>query len=197
MDSFKVLVGVAAIALLSGCSDSGSSTEPSPSPGPSASPEPQETVPGLTEPTCLAANLLSFSQLPQSTPNAPDPMPIPAGFEPTRVVTCDGDWDAGVVNHTVAWVEEHRTGNLEAVLAGYALPSEPRDQQTCTVDQRTPPIVWLVDDSNMGMRAPELPTGECGAYKWDAITAIHDLPVTERIVHQIPVAPEVEARWEQ
>lgn len=89
MDSSKVLVGVAAIALLSGCSDTGTSTEPSPSP--SASPEPQEAVPGLTEPTCLAANLLSFSQLPQSTPNAPHPMPIPAGFEPTRVVTCDGD----------------------------------------------------------------------------------------------------------
>jgi len=191
MDALKVLVGVAAIALLSGCSDTDASTESS------ASPKPQEDVPGLVEPTCLAANLLSFSQLPQSTPPAPDPMPIPAGFEPTRVVTCDGDWDAGVVNHTVAWVEEHRAGNLDAVLAGYALPSEPRDRQTCAVDQPTPPVVWLVDDSNMGMRAPELPTGECGAFKWDAITAIQDLPVTERIVHRIPVAPEVEARWEQ
>lgn len=184
-------MGVAAIALLSGCSDTGAGTEVS------ASPRPQEAVSGLVEPTCLAANLLSFSQLPQSTPPAPDQMPIPTGFAPTRVVTCDGDWNAGVVNHTVTWVEEHRTGNLDAVLAGYALASEPRDLQTCTVDQMTPPIVWLVDDSNMGMRAPELPAGECGAFKWDAITAIRALPVTERIVHQISVAPEVAARWEQ
>jgi len=186
-----VLVGLAAIALLSGCTDAGAGTDSS------EASKPQDGVPSLVEPTCLAANLLSFSQLPQSTPPAPDQMPIPAGFEPTRVVTCDGDWNAGVVNHTVAWVEEHRTGNLDAVLASYALPSEPRDLQTCTVDQMTPPIVWLVDDSNMGMRAPELPTGECGAFKWDAITAIHALPVTQRIVHQIPVSPEVAARWEQ
>lgn len=187
----KVLVGVGAIALLAGCSAEEVDTEPSASAGS------QHVVSGLVEPTCLASNLLGFSQLPQSTPPAPDPMPIPAGFQPTGVVTCDGDWAAGVVDHTVAWVEEHRAGDMDAVLAGYALPSEPRDGQTCTVDQRTPPIVWLVDDSNRGMRAPELPTGECGAFKWDAITAIRDLPVTERIVHRIPVAPEVEARWER
>ncbi|MFC4604246.1 hypothetical protein [Rhodococcus kronopolitis] len=191
MDASRILVGMAAVALLSGCSSSDVGAEAS------EPPTPQEAVPGLVEPTCLAANFLSFSQLPQSTPPAPDQMPIPAGFTPTRVVTCDGDWNAGVVDHTVSWVEEHRAGNMDAVLAGYALPSEPRELQTCTVDQMTPPIVWLVDDSNRGMRPPELPTGECGAFKWDAIIAIRALPINDRIVHRIPVAPELEARWEQ
>ncbi|MDH6283515.1 hypothetical protein [Prescottella agglutinans] len=191
MDASRILVGMAAVALLSGCSSPDVGVEAS------ASPTPQDAVPGLAEPTCLAANLLGFSELPQSEPPAPDQMPIPAGFAPTRVVTCEGDWNAGVVDHTVSWVEEHRAGNMDAVLAGYALPSEPRELQTCTVDQMSPPIVWLVDDLNMGMRAPELPTGECGAFKWDAITAIRALPLTERIVHRVPVSPEVESHWGQ
>ncbi|MGG7099725.1 hypothetical protein [Rhodococcus sp. 24CO] len=96
----------------------------------------------------------------------------------------------------MSWVEERREGNMDAVIAGYRLTSDaPTEPRTCMVDQPTPPIVWLVDDQGLGLRAPDLPTGECGAFKWDAIVAIRELPVTERIVHLIPVSPTVEARF--
>jgi len=127
-------------------------------------------------------------------------MPIPDGFEPVRAVTCEGAWNNGtgaeVVDHAVTWVEEHREGDMTAVLAGYRLPSEPpQEELTCLTDQLMPPIVWLVDDHGMGMRAPGLPTGECGVFQWDAITAIRALPRTERIVHRIPLSPMMEARF--
>ncbi|MFE4499910.1 hypothetical protein ACFRFQ_08590 [Rhodococcus sp. NPDC056743] len=73
-------------------------------------------VPGLVEPSCLADNLLGFSDLPQTAAPAPEPRPIPADFAPVRVVTCEGDWNAGVVEHSVSWVEERREGDMGAVV---------------------------------------------------------------------------------
>ncbi|MFG1782595.1 hypothetical protein ACGFIU_09150 [Rhodococcus oryzae] len=145
----------------------------------------------LTEPTCLAENLLDFIG---NRVTVPEPTAILADFAPTAAITCGGDWAAGVTDHAVSWVEEHRQGNLDAVLAGFALPSE--QDGTCFTDQPTPTVVWLVDDRGLGMR-PVVPTGRCGEFKWDAITAIGALPLTERIVHQVPVSPEVEARFAQ
>lgn len=190
MGASKVWVGL--VALVAGCGTSGDTDDAS-------APAQLPTIPGLVEPTCLAANLLGFSGLTQTAPPVPDPMPIPDGFEPVRVVTCEGAWnngtDAEVVDHTVTWVEEHREGDMTAVMAGYRLPSEPLEEQHCYIDQVTPPIVWLVDENGLGMRPPWLPTGECGAFKWDAITAIRALPVTERIEHQIPLSQSMEARF--
>ncbi|MFM1726769.1 hypothetical protein ABI214_10290 [Prescottella soli] len=188
MGASKLCMGMLAVALAAGCGSGGSDAE-------SDAPLPQQRASVLVEPTCLAGNLLSFSDQPQTAPPVPDPMPIPHGFAPVRVVTCEGDWDAGVADHTVSWVEEHRQGDMTTVLAGYALPSEPIEEQTCRADQLTPPEVWLVDERGLGLRAPGLPTGECGVFKWDAITAIRALPLTERIVHRIPVSPTMEARF--
>ncbi|RVW08016.1 hypothetical protein EGT67_19015 [Prescottella agglutinans] len=188
MGASKIFVGLLAIGLAAGCGASDDTDE-------TAAPAPQSTTAGLVEPTCLAGNLLGFSGLPQEAPPAPDPMPIAADFVPVRAVVCEGDWGSGVADdHTVSWVEERREGDMTAVLAGYALPSDPPPEQlTCLADQPTPPIVWLVDESGLGMRAPGLPTGECGVFKWDAITAIRELPLTERIVHRIPVSPGTES----
>lgn len=194
MGASRILVGLAALGLaVSGC---GSSTETDDT----AATVPRPTIPGLVEPTCLADNFLGFSGVPQTTPAVPDPMPIPESFEPVRVVTCAGAWNRGetaeVVDHTVSWVEEHRQGDMTAVLAGYRIPSEPPPEElTCLTDQSTPPEVWLVDENGLGLRPPGLPTGECGVFKWDAITAIRALPLTERIVHQIPLSPMMEARF--
>lgn len=193
MGASRICVGLLAIGLAAGCSVSGESDE-------IAATAPRPTIPGLVEPTCLAANILGFSGLPQDAPPVPDPMPIPDGFEPVRVVTCEGAWNDGteadVVEHAVTWVEEHREGDMTAVLAGYRLPSAPPpEERTCLIDQMTPPIVWLVDENGLGMRPPGLPTGECGAFKWDAITAIRALPVTERIEHRILLSPTMEARF--
>jgi hypothetical protein len=186
----RELLGVAAVALLVGCGAPSTKAEEVPTPTSRAN------VPGLVEPTCLAANLLGFSDLPQAAAPVPEPRPIPADFVPVRVVTCEGDWSAGVVEHSVSWVEERREGNMDAVIAGYRLPSDaPPEVRTCFVDQPTPPIVWLVDDQGLGLLAPDLPTDACGGYKWDAITVIRALPVTERIVHLIPVSPTIEARF--
>ncbi|MDI9917753.1 hypothetical protein [Rhodococcus sp. IEGM 1379] len=191
MGTSRVVVGLAAIALVAGCGTSGEDTG-----GAAAAPTPRVSVPGLVEPTCLAGNLLGFSDLPQMAAPVPDPMPIPAEFVPVRAVTCEGDWNAGVTDHTVLWVEERREGSMDAVLAGYRLPSESSfDQPRCFVNQMTPPIVWLVDDEGLGLQAPGLPTGECGVFKWEAITAIRALPLTERIVHCIPVSSKMEARF--
>lgn len=194
MGASRIFVGLTVLGLtVSGCGSSTESDE-------TAAPEPRPTIPGLVEPTCLAGNLLGFSGLPQTTPPVPDPMPIPDDFEPVRVVTCEGAWNRGetaeVVDHSVSWVEEHREGDMTAVLAGYRLPSEPPPEElTCLTDQLTPPEVWLVDENGLGLRTPRLPTGECGVFKWDAITAIRSLPLTERIVHQIPLSPMMEARF--
>lgn len=186
----RELLGVVSVALLVGCS------APSNNADDVAPPSSRVTVPGLVEPTCLAGNLLGFSDLPQTVAPVPEPRPVPADFVPVRVVTCEGDWSAGVVEHSVSWVEERREGNMDAVIAGYRLPSDtPPEIRTCIVDQATPPIVWLVDGQGLGLLAPDLPTNECGAFKWDAITAIRELPVTERIVYLIPVSPTVEARF--
>jgi len=134
-----------------------------------------------------------------NAPPAPEPTSIPDEFEPVRVVTCEG---SDGTNENANWIEEHRQGDLTAVLAGYALPTDPLrttqingvDLRTCMVDQMTPPIVWLVDAQGLAMR-PELPTGDCGEYKWHAITAIRALPVTGRIEHRIPLSPTMEARF--
>ncbi|NKR42445.1 hypothetical protein GS503_16750 [Rhodococcus hoagii] len=194
MGASRICMGLLAVGLAAGCGSSGS-TDVS-----TAATTPRPDIPGLVEPTCLAGNLLGFSDLPQAGPSVPDPMPIPDGFEPVGVVTCEGAWDngteTGVVDHAVTWVEEHREGDMTAALAGYRLPSEPPpDELTCLTDQPTPPIVWLVDENGLGMRPPWLPTGECGAFKWDAITAIHALPVTERIEHRITLSPAMAARF--
>ncbi|RDI17596.1 hypothetical protein DEU38_12239 [Rhodococcus sp. AG1013] len=184
-------MGMTAVVLLAGCGSSGDNAT-------TAAPQPTTptTVPDLVEPTCLAGNLLGFSGLPQTAPPVPDPMPIPDDFAPVRVVTCVDDGDASVADdHTVSWVEERRGGDMTAIIAGYRLPSEPPDEQPCRIDQPTPPIVWLVNENGLGLRAPGLPTGECGAFKWDAITAIRALPLTERIVHRIPLSPTMEARF--
>lgn len=191
MGGSRIFVGLLAVGLTVGC---GSSGDPGDS-GDTAAPAPPPTVPGLVEPTCLAGNLLGFSGFPQEAPPVPDPMPIPADFVPVRAVICEGDWNAGVADdHTVAWIEERREGDMTAVLARYALPSYPPPERlTCRVDQPTPPTVWLVDERGLGLRAPGLPTGECGGFKWDAITALRALPVTDRIVHRIPVSEATES----
>ncbi|MDI9918627.1 hypothetical protein [Rhodococcus sp. IEGM 1379] len=189
MGTSRILVGLAAAALVAGCGTVSNNTEEA-----AAAPTSRASVPGLVEPTCLAGNLLNFSDLPQSAAPVPDPMPIPAEFVPVRAVICEGDSPGGVTDHTVSWVEERREGNMDAVLAGYRLPSESLENRTCYADQPTPPIVWLVDDQGLGLLGPGLPTGECGAFKWDAITAIRALPLTERIVHRIPVSSKMEAR---
>jgi len=188
MGASKIFVGLLAIGLTAGCGASDDTDD-------AAAPAPRSTTAGLVEPTCLAGNLLGFSGLPQEAPPVPDPMPIPVDFVPVRTVICEGDWDARVADDdTVSWVEERREGDMTAVLAGYALPSDPPPEQlTCRADQPTPPIVWLVDENGLGMRPPWLPTGECGVFKWDAITAIRALPLTERIVHRIPVSPATES----
>lgn len=184
------LLGVVSIAFLVGCG------APSHNENDAAAPTSPVNVPGLVEPTCLAGNLLGFSDLPQTAAPVPEPRPIPSDFAPVRVVTCEGDWNAGVAEHSVSWVEERREGNMDAVIAGYRLPSDtPPEIRTCIVDQPTPPIVWLVNDQGLGLLAPDLPTDACGGYKWDAITVIRALPVTERIVHLIPVSPTIEARF--
>jgi hypothetical protein len=188
MGASRIFVGILAIGLAASCGSSDSTDD-------AAAPTPQSSTPGLVEPTCMAGNLLGFSGLPQDAPPVPDPMPIPEGFVPVRAVICEGDWNAGVADdHTVAWIEERREGDMTAVLAGYALPSYPPPEElTCLADQPTPPIVWLVDERGLGLRAPGLPTGECGVFKWDAITALRALPVTDRIVHRIPVSEATES----
>ncbi|OYD70203.1 hypothetical protein [Rhodococcus sp. OK302] len=118
---------------------------------------------------------------------------IPDGFVPTGAVICEFDRSVGVVDHALSLVEMRHRGDLTAVLAAYAVPSDPRDM-TCHVDQPMPPTVWLIDDQGLGMR-PALPLGRCGEFKWEAIEAVKALPVTERIVHPIPVTPEQEAQW--
>ncbi|QBJ97133.1 hypothetical protein ERC79_15130 [Rhodococcus sp. ABRD24] len=191
MGPSRIFVGMIAIAALAGCGTQDEDTTAA-APPPTTSTE----VPGLVEPTCLAGNLLGFSGLPQTAPPAPEPMPIPAGFAPVRVVTCENDSGPGTGADTAAWIEEQREGDLTAVLEGYALPSDPPqttringvDERTCFVDQPNPPIVWLVDDRGLGMR-PTLPVDDCGGFKWDAITAIRALPLVERIVHQVPMSP--------
>ncbi len=181
-------MGLLAVALTVGCGSSDGTDD-------TAAPAPPSTTAGLVEPTCLAGNLLGFSGLPQEAPPVPDPMPIPTDFVPVRAVICEGDWGAVVADdHTVGWVEERREGDMTAVLAGYALPSYPPPEElTCLADQPTSPIVWLVDERGLGLRAPGLPTGECGVFKWDAITAIRALPLTDRIVHRIPVSAATES----
>lgn len=186
MGASRIWVGLATFALVAGCGTSSDETSPALPPTTSA------TVPGLVEPTCLAGNLLASAGLVGTAPPAPEPTSIPDDFEPVRVVTCEG---SDGTDENVTWVEEHRQGDLSAVLAGYELPTDPLkttringvDVRTCRVDQMTPPVVWLVDAHGLAMR-PALPTGECGEYKWDAITAIRALPVTQTIGHLIPVA---------
>ncbi|PTR28996.1 hypothetical protein C8K36_103368 [Rhodococcus sp. OK519] len=185
MGASRIIVGLLAIGLTAGCGSSGDTDD-------TAEPAPPPTIPGLVEPTCLAGNLLASAGLVGSAPPAPEPTSIPDDFEPVRVVTCEG---SDGTDENATWIEEHRQGDLSAVLAGYELPTDPLkttringvDQRTCYIDQMTPPIVWLVDTQGLAMR-PELPTGECGEYKWVAINAIRALPVTETISHMIPVA---------
>ncbi|MGW6376173.1 hypothetical protein ACWFRB_08940 [Rhodococcus sp. NPDC055112] len=184
MGIWRVSAGLIAIAMLSSCGATDTAAEGS------AAPATQASTSALTKPTCLAENLLDYIR---NGVTVPEPTTIPADFIPTAAITCAGDWGAGVTDHAVSWVEEHRQGSLDGVLAGFA-PSE--QDGTCFTDQPTPPAVWLVDDRGLGMR-PVVPTGRCGEFKWDAITAINALPLSERIVHQIPVAPEVEARFAQ
>jgi hypothetical protein len=186
MGMWRVSGGLLAVTLLSGCAatDDAATEE-------SATPVTQSSASALTKPTCLAENLLDYIG---NGVTVPEPTAIPTDFAPTAAITCEGDWGAGVTVHAVSWVEEHRQGNLDAVLAGFALPSE--QDGTCFTDQPTPPVVWLVDDQGLGMR-PVVPTGRCGEFRWDAITAIGALPLSERIVHQVPVSPEVEARFAQ
>ncbi|MCZ4557892.1 hypothetical protein O4215_20210 [Rhodococcus maanshanensis] len=186
MGMWRVLAGLLAVALLSGCgaTDDAAAEE-------SAAPVTQASASALTKPTCLAENLLNYID---NGVTVPEPTTIPTDFVPTAAITCEGDWGAGVTDHAVSWLEEHRQGNLDAVLAGFALPSE--QDGTCFTDQPAPPVVWLIDDRGLGMR-PVVPTGRCGGFKWDAITAIDALPLGERIVHKVPVSPEVEARFAQ
>ncbi|AQA25566.1 hypothetical protein BTZ20_0720 [Rhodococcus sp. MTM3W5.2] len=181
----RVSAGLIAVALLSGCgATDDAATEEFRASTASAS------ASALTKPTCLGENLLDIG----NGVTVPEPTTIPADFVPTSAITCEGDWGAGVTDHAVSWVEEHRQGNLDSVMAEFALPSE--QDGTCFTDQPLPPVVWLVDDRGLGMR-PVVPTGRCGEFKWDAITAIDALPLRERIVHQVPVTPEVEARFAQ
>ncbi|TJZ76048.1 hypothetical protein FCG67_18715 [Rhodococcus oryzae] len=187
MGKWRVSAGLLAVTLLSGCGATDDAAEESAAPVTDAS----ASASALTKPTCLAESLLDYIG---NGVTVPEPTIIPAGFVPTATITCNGDWGAGVTDHAVSWVEEHRQGNLDAVLAGFALPSE--QDGTCFTDQPMPPVVWLVDDRGLGMR-PVVPTGRCGEFKWDAITAIDALPLSERIVHQVPVSPEAEARFAQ
>lgn len=186
MGASRIIVGLLAIGLAAGCGSSGDTDDDT------AAPAPRPTIPGLVEPTCLAGNLLVSAGLVGSAPPAPEPTSIPDDFEPVRVVTCEV---SDGTDENATWIEEHRQGDLSAVLAGYELPTDPLattqingvDVRTCRIDQPTPPVVWLVDAQGLAMR-PILPTGWCGGYKWDAITAIRALPVTETVSHMIPVA---------
>lgn len=186
MGASRICVGVLAVGLAAGCGSSGSTDVNT------AATTPRADIAGLVEPACLAGNLLAGAGLVSEAPPAPQPTAIPPDFEPVRVVTCERS-DSTDAN--VTWIEQHRQDDLTAVLAGYELPTDALrttqingvDVRTCRVDQMTPPIVWLVDAQGLAMR-PALPTGGCGEYKWDAITAIHALPVTQTIGHLIPVA---------
>ncbi|NMM85580.1 hypothetical protein B2J88_14575 [Rhodococcus sp. SRB_17] len=180
MDPSRILVGLFGAALLAGCTTSDPDRELMPA---------AEDW-GLVPATCLAENLTDSVR---NGVQVPDPTAIPDGFIPAGAITCDLDRSVRVVDHALSLVEMHHRGDLTAVLAAYAVPSDPRDM-TCHVDQPMPPTVWLIDDQGLGMR-PVLPQGRCGEHKWEAIEAVKALPVTERIVHPIPVTPEQEAQW--
>ncbi|MGV0155859.1 hypothetical protein ACSW29_21205 [Rhodococcus sp. GB-02] len=172
-----MFVGASALLLLVGCG----STE---SPMRGSAPAPPTVDLSMLEPaTCLADNLGTSLG---SGVIVSEPKSIPDGFTPTHVITCDfgtnGDGGGG---HTVGWVEQHRRGDLSAVLSAFRVPSDPRDP-ACMTDQPVPPTVWLADDRGYGVR-PLVPQGTCGQYKWDAIEAVNTVPVTETIVHQVPV----------
>jgi hypothetical protein len=183
MDSSRILVGLFAAAALAGCTTSAPERELMPLPTLSA-----EDL-GLVPATCLAENLTDPVR---NGVQVPEQTVIPDGFVPTGAVICEFDNAAGIVDHSLSLVETRHGGDLSAVLAAYAVPSEPRDG--CYADQMVPPTVWLIDDQGLGMR-PIVPQGRCGGYKWEAIEAVNALPVTERIVHPIPVTPEQEAQW--
>lgn len=182
-----MFVGAGALLLLVGCGSAES-------PVLGSAPAPPTADLSMLEPaTCLADNLgasLGTGVL------VSEPKSIPDGFTPTHVITCDFGTDGdgndndngrgdGRGDHTIGWVEQHRRGDLSAVLSAFRVPSGPRDP-SCMTDQLVPPTVWLVDDRGYGMR-PLVPQGTCGQYKWDAIEAVNTLPVTETIVHQVSV----------
>ncbi|MBT2267642.1 hypothetical protein [Rhodococcus erythropolis] len=175
MRPLGMFIGAGALCLIVGCG----SAEPT---ARSSTPAPPSVDLSMLEPaTCLADNLgapLGTGVI------VSEPQPIPDGFTPTQAITCEfsASGDAG---NTAGWVEQHHRGDLSAVLSAFRVPSEPRDM-TCVTDQPLPPTVWLADDRGYGMR-PLVPQGSCGQYRWDAIEAVRGLPVTQTIVHEIPI----------
>lgn len=84
---------------------------------------------GLVPATCLAENLTDSVR---NGVQVPEPTIIPDGFIPAGAITCDLDRSVGVVDHALSLVEMRHGGDLTAVLAAYAVPSDPRDM-TCHV----------------------------------------------------------------
>lgn len=146
----------------------------------------------LVPATCLADNLVNPAG---NGVQIFKPTVIPDCFTPTGVIACDLDSSAGVVDHALSLVESRHRGDISAGPSAYAEPSDPRDM-TCFVDQMNPPTVRLIDDQGLGIR-PILPQWPCGEHKWEAIEVVNVLPVTERIVHPIPITPEQEAQCTQ
>lgn len=137
---------------------------------------------------CTAVERI-FESGTQPTPAASPPAAgsVPADFLPVEAILCtaapetvedqDGVWSA------VA--EERRGGNLDALLAALAEPSDgPRPNQACTADMELVPDLWLLAADGKAMRAA-WPTDSCGKTKPGVHGVLADLEVLGSSLHKL------------
>lgn len=112
---------------------------------------------------------------------------VPADFVPVEAILCaagletledqDGVWSA------VA--EERLGGNLDALLAALAEPSDgPRPNRACTADMELVPDLWLLAADGKAMRAV-WPTDSCGKTKPGVHGVLADLDVLGSSLHKL------------
>lgn len=123
--------------------------------------------------------------------SAPTKGSVPEGFEPAEAVLCSMDLGglsptSGPVRQKIR--EDYLSGDLSALLAALAVPSDRSSTGACTADGQILPNLWLVNASGKAIHV-QWPLDRCSKAKPGTLAALAALAVRETRFLDVPAPP--------